>query len=207
MNPKFLVNQLIQVRPGSDHIATKRGRHFVLHAECETNRFVGFPGEKGDLAFVIFPVVEKTVASQAASGNTFQLRHLYNRIFGGGLTVAPEEIMTRRNVEPANFHASRLYDACGRFHDVGIIHDVPSYWIRKQIRLSGLHTARRDDSPSLLPTHLVAARFWIRFMAVQDRRRAGAKSDQRRLIGDGVLNIDSPLFGNEYLRSEGAGGS
>src|SRR5208282_6226471 len=106
----------IQVHSRGYHIATKRARHFVSHPQCETNRFVGFPGEKSDLAFVIFLVVKKAVASKAASGNTFYLRHLHNRIFGGWLTVASKEIMARRNVEPANFHTSSLGDSCKRIH-------------------------------------------------------------------------------------------
>ena len=53
----------------------------------------GFPGEEGDLAFVVRLEVEEAVAANAASGDALDFVTLQNRVLAGWLFVVAEEIV------------------------------------------------------------------------------------------------------------------
>ena len=53
--------------------------------------------EKGDLPFVVLPIIEKAVPSQSSASHAFHLLELLYGMAAGGLTVVPKELVPRGN--------------------------------------------------------------------------------------------------------------
>src|SRR5882724_6258880 len=113
---EFSADQLIQVHSDCKPVAAEHGRRSIIYGQFVTNHLVGFLGKKGHLTFVVFPVVEKTISSQTAPGDTVHLRNLPDRMSCRGLAMTSEETMSLCEVKPLHVHALGRADSFEGFH-------------------------------------------------------------------------------------------
>ena len=105
---ELLTDERIEIDTrGEDVAAQIRGTAFT---EFEFGAQLGehFGGEEGDLTFVVFLVVEKTIAADAAVCDTLNLIDFESRVFPGGLAVVAKIVVARRNEEAAQLHCRQL---------------------------------------------------------------------------------------------------
>jgi hypothetical protein len=82
----------------------------VVNAELPAENFVDLPGKEGDLPLIVILVVEESVPTQAAPGDTLDGSDLDDWFFAGRSTVVPKEVVPRRNIEPKNLdHLARYF--------------------------------------------------------------------------------------------------
>ena len=77
--------------------------------ESLAERAIDFVGEKGDLSFVIFAVIEKPIAANPMAGDAFNRVDFLRRIFVRRAAVMTEKIMRGRNVEVQNLHPTAYH--------------------------------------------------------------------------------------------------
>jgi hypothetical protein len=75
---KLLANPARQVSSPQEYVAAERGRLRLLQVQLPAHFLENFFGKKGDLAFVIRFVIEKTVSPNAEAGDTFNLGRGYD---------------------------------------------------------------------------------------------------------------------------------
>ena len=70
---EFLADPIVEIDAARHHIAPEDTGSFVGDRETTAQIFVGFPGEKSDLAFIVIFVVKEAVADEPFSGNALDL--------------------------------------------------------------------------------------------------------------------------------------
>jgi FdhD protein len=102
---EFAADQGIEIHVAREHVAPNERRRAILQFQPAAKVFKNFERKECNLAFVIVAVIKKTIAANAATGDTLDRRHFDCRIVVGLATMMAEEIMPGRNVKVADFHS------------------------------------------------------------------------------------------------------
>jgi FdhD protein len=88
-----------------------------LELERAAEFIKNFEREKRDLAFVVFAIIEEAVATDAMTGDAFDLRHFDRGIVIWRAAVMAEEIVSRRYVEIRDFQRANVIIALNWMKD------------------------------------------------------------------------------------------
>ena len=101
-----------EVDPGNDDVAAQYARRFLPDAKVGAESLENLRGEKCDLAFVIFSMIEVAVPEQTLACDTLGSFPRNQRRRPGGLPVVANEIMFRRNEDLFDLHVGRTAKTC-----------------------------------------------------------------------------------------------
>jgi hypothetical protein len=93
LNLEFSANQGIQIRAGDNNITAGGSRLGLWKVQFAAERVEDFLREEGDLAFVAFFEVEKSVAPDATASDAFGLIYFDHGVLPGGLSVMAKEVV------------------------------------------------------------------------------------------------------------------
>lgn len=88
-----------QIEAAGERVAAEDGGIAWWSGEGGDEVMVGFLGKEGDLPGVIGSVVKKTIADEAAAGDALNFCDGEERVFGGGVAMAPEVVVAGGNVK------------------------------------------------------------------------------------------------------------
>src|SRR5689334_20792019 len=104
LNFEIFSNQIVKINIAHENISADGTRRYAFDLQCAAKFVEDVEREKCDLSFVIFPVIEITVAAKAASGDAFNARDFDHWKVVGFAPVVPDKVMGARNVKMADFH-------------------------------------------------------------------------------------------------------
>jgi hypothetical protein len=104
LNLKVLVDEIIEVYATRNDVAPDLGARAIVHLQRAAKFLEDLAGEKSDLPFVIFPVIEEAIAANAMTCDAFDHWNFHGRVGVRFVSVMAEEIMPGGNVKVTDFH-------------------------------------------------------------------------------------------------------
>ncbi len=101
-------DQSIQIRARDDDVTAQSSRRFARLRKGNGQAFKNFLGKKGDLAFVVFPIVEKAIAPNPMAGHTLDRVDFLQGVIIRQAAGVSEVIMAGRDEYLANDHGERI---------------------------------------------------------------------------------------------------
>ena len=107
---EFRPDEIIEREPFDDDVASKNARSFIHTREFCLDRFVGLPGKKCDLAFVVGFEIEEPVALQTAPSDAADFADFHRRTGACQSAVVAEVVVpwADENMPDACAHACKL---------------------------------------------------------------------------------------------------
>jgi hypothetical protein len=116
---EFLSNQVHQINSGNDQIAPQHPGRLGCHAKMFCHQIENFPGEKGDLPFVVIGIIEKAIAAQTAAGDTFDPLGFEERGIVRHPAVVSKIVVPGRGEDLLNDHALKKNPAAEKHNRQG----------------------------------------------------------------------------------------
>ena len=120
MNFEFLPDERAKIDIARHRVATNKRRRAILKLERSTHFVEDFEREKGDLAFVIVAIIEKTIPANAVACHAFDRWHFDHRKIVRLASVVTEEVMSARDVKVTDFHRDDDTIVCELMKEDGI---------------------------------------------------------------------------------------
>jgi len=113
LDGKLFSDQVVQISARDDHVTAQDAGGLACQSKMRRDPFENFQRKKGDLAFVIAPIIVKPVTANSATGHAFDLLNFDEGKIIGRATVMPKVVVSGRYEDLANDH--RLTDPEANF--------------------------------------------------------------------------------------------